>query len=168
MIRLLADYWTSSPTAFLLLAVALAGFVGVGLRLSVVDAQTHRLPNRLLLPCYPIAATLLAGAALVAGEPHRVFAMAGGSAVLWVAYLMLNLVPSSGLGFGDVKLAGLLGLFLGFGGWPLVGGGTAVAFVLGGLWSLLLVAVKRAGWRTSVPFGPFMIGGAAIALAALG
>ncbi|MBG6182830.1 leader peptidase (prepilin peptidase)/N-methyltransferase [Arthrobacter sp. CAN_A214] len=168
MISALADYRGDSPAAFLLLAAALAGFVAMGVRLSIIDARTHRLPNRMVLPCYPIAAVLLAGAALMAGEPHRVVSMAGGAAVLWVAYLALHLVPSAGLGFGDVKLGGLLGLYLGFGGWQLVVAGAAAGFVLGGLWSLLLVSGKRAGWHASVPFGPFLIGGAAIALAALG
>jgi leader peptidase (prepilin peptidase)/N-methyltransferase len=168
VISALADYWDTSPAALLLLASALAGFGVMGVRLGVLDARTHRLPDRLILPCYPVAAVLLSGAALTAGEPHRVVSMGGGAAVLWIAYLALHLVRPAGLGFGDVKLGGLLGLYLGFGGWPLVAGGTAVAVVSAGLWSLLLVSGGRAGWHTAVPLGPFMIGGAAIAFAALG
>ena len=168
MISALVDYRADSPVALLLLAAALAGFVAMGVRLSVIDARTHRLPNRMILPCYPIAALLLSGAALTAGEPHRVVSMAGGAAVLWIAYLALHLARPAGLGFGDVKLGGLLGLYLGFGGWPLVVAGTAVGLVLGGLWSLLLVSVRRAGWHTPVPVGPFLIGGAAVALVGLG
>jgi len=64
-----------------------------------------------------------------------------------------------------VKLAGVLGMHLGYvGWWPLLLG-TLLAFTLAGLTALVLVLSRRVGWRDSIPFGPFMIAGAAVALA---
>ena len=66
--------------------------------------------------------------------------LAGGAA-LWLFYFLLRALYPPGMGFGDVKLAGVLGMYLGFLGWPHVFAGTLAAFVLGGLWSLGLLAV---------------------------
>ncbi len=79
---------------------------------------------------------------------------------LFLFYLIAALVYPGGMGFGDVKLAGVLGLFLGFLGWgPLVVGAFA-AFLLGGLFALVLVALRRAGRKSGIPFGPWMLAGA--------
>jgi leader peptidase (prepilin peptidase)/N-methyltransferase len=59
-----------------------------------------------------------------------------------------------------VKLAGVLGLYLGFAGWTAVVAGTAGAFVLGGLWGVVLLATGRGTAKTAIPFGPFMLAGA--------
>jgi leader peptidase (prepilin peptidase)/N-methyltransferase len=71
------------------------------------------------------------------------------------------------MGFGDVKLAGVLGMYLGFLGWPHVFAGTFAAFLLGGLWSLALLVFRRGTLKSSIPFGPFMLAGAAAAMALL-
>ncbi len=167
MIAVLADYLGESPVAFALLCAALAGFLVLGWRLSVIDWRTHRLPNRLVLPSYPAALVLLGTAAGFAGDWHRIIGMLAGAAILWLGFGLLHLLQRGGLGFGDVKLAGLLGLYLGFAGWSEVWWGPFIAVVLGGLWSLALVATRRAGLRSSVAFGPFLIAGAAVALAVL-
>ncbi|MGW6004989.1 prepilin peptidase [Oerskovia enterophila] len=138
------------------------GFLtAVGSALAVVDVRTHRLPNALVLPSYPVLALLLGGASLLGpddGAPVR--ALAGGL-VLYGAYFLLALAPS-GLGFGDVKLAGLLGAYLGWFGWSELVVGASAAFLLGGLAAVVLLATRRAGRRTLIPFGPFMLTGSVL------
>jgi leader peptidase (prepilin peptidase)/N-methyltransferase len=68
------------------------------------------------------------------------------------------------MGFGDVKLAGVLGMYLGFLGWGHVMAGTFAAFVLGGLWSLGLLAARRGNLQSAIPFGPFMLAGTTAAM----
>jgi leader peptidase (prepilin peptidase)/N-methyltransferase len=168
MPAVLSSYWEQSPPGFAALAAALALFAVVGVRLSVIDIRTHRLPNRIIFPSYPAAAVLLGAAAALAGEWFRLASMAGGAAALWLAYFGVRTAYPAGMGFGDVKLAGLLGLYLGFAGWPFLVWGTFAAFLLGGLWGLGLVVSRRGTAASAIPFGPFMIGGAAVALGTLG
>lgn len=88
-----------------------------------------------------------------------------GGAILFGAYLMLHLAVPAGMGLGDVKLAAVLGLYLGFMSWSHLLMATVLAFILGAVWSALLLITRRATLRTSVAFGPFMLLGAAVALA---
>ena len=77
---------------------------------------------------------------------------------------MLFLISPNGMGFGDVKLALGLGAVLGWYGWGSVVLGTFAGFLFGGLYGLALVVARRAGRRTSIPFGPFLIAGAFVGL----
>lgn len=165
MTEILARYVSGGPAAAVALALALGALLVVGALLTVVDLRTHRLPNRIILPTYPVAAVLLGAGALLAGEPVRVLFMFSGAVLLWLAYFMLRIVYPAGMGFGDVKLAGLLGLYLGFAGWGYLLWGTFAAFCLGGLWGLVLIASRRGTLKSAIPFGPFMIGGAVLVLA---
>lgn len=139
-----------------------AGYLAlVGSALAVIDARTHRLPDALVLPSYPLLAALL-GLASVLGPDGGTFvrALAGGLG-LYGAYFLLALAPS-GLGFGDVKLAGLVGAVLAGGGWAELAVGASAAFFLGGAWAVVLLAAGRAGRRTAIPFGPFVLAGALV------
>ena len=82
-------------------------------------------------------------------------------------YFVLRLVYPPGMGFGDVKLAGVLGMYLGYLGWTHVFAGTFAAFLLGGLWSIVLLASRRGTLKSAIPFVPFMLAGAAAAMAVL-
>jgi len=86
--------------------------------------------------------------------------------VLYVLYLVLALVSpgGGGLGYGDVKLAGLLGLLLGWVGWGPVVVSVLAAFVMGGVVALVLLVVRRASRSSLIAFGPPMILGAWVAL----
>jgi leader peptidase (prepilin peptidase)/N-methyltransferase len=86
--------------------------------------------------------------------------------VLFVVYLVLALVSpgGGGLGYGDVKLAGLLGLLLGWLGWGSVILSVVAAFVIGGVIALILLLSGRASRSTHIAFGPSMILGAWVAL----
>ena len=154
---------SASGTAVWGAALALLAFLylaAISVALAVIDIERHRLPNVIVLPAYLVGAVLLVPAALLLGEPVRLLSALIGSAALLGFYLVLALVRPDGMGMGDVKLAGVLGLFLGWLGWaPLVIGGFA-AFVLGGVFGVVLMLVRRAGRRSRIPFGPWMLLGA--------
>lgn len=141
------------------------GFLGVlGVALSAIDIAVQRLPDRLTLPAYPVMIAAL-GAAAVFGHSGGalVRALLGGVALAAV-YLLLAVVRPGQLGAGDVKLAGLTGLALGWVGWPVLVFGAALGFVLSALVSLALMAARRLTMRSSISFGPFMLGGALLAI----
>ncbi|MCC3277179.1 MULTISPECIES: prepilin peptidase [unclassified Arthrobacter] len=166
----LADYWTApgGMHAGWLLGLALAWFTVLAVRLSAADIRTRRLPDALVLPSYPVAGALLAAAALAVGESGRIAGMLLGAAGLGAGFFVLRLLNPSGLGLGDVKLAGLLGLYLGFLGPGHVLAGTMAAFVFGGIWGLGLILSRRGTASSTLPFGPFMLLGAAAAMLAPG
>jgi leader peptidase (prepilin peptidase)/N-methyltransferase len=68
------------------------------------------------------------------------------------------------MGFGDVKLAGVLGLYLGFVGWSAVAVGMASGVLLGGVLGIALLASGRASRGSRIPFGPFMLAGALLGI----
>ena len=177
MIGRLGDLWLYTPLAFWLVLAACLYFVVMAVRLTVIDVRHHLLPNRIVFPSYAIAGILLLAAAAAAwaspvptaGEPNDILGMAAlrvvaGAAVLWVFYFVLRLVYPPGMVFGDVKLAGVLGMYLGYLSWGHLFAGTFLAFLLGGLWSLALLAARRGTLKSSIPFGPFMLAGAAAAM----
>ncbi|MGY1772581.1 prepilin peptidase [Blastococcus sp. SYSU D00813] len=146
-------------------AVALAWAAGAGLILAAVDLAVHRLPDRVLLPAAVAALTaLLVDAAATGSWPALARAVLAGAAAFAVAALA-GALSAGGLGFGDVKLLGLLGVLLGWAGWGVLLAGVFLGLLVGAGGSLLLVATRRAGWRTAVPFGPPLLAGAVLALA---
>ena len=144
--------------AFSLLAYLYLAAISVAL--ALIDIDTHRLPNRILLPAYGVSAVLLTAGALLAGEPGRLLGAAVGGAGLFGLYLLLAVVRPGAMGFGDVKLAGVLGIYLGWLGWGQLAVGAFGAFLLGGLFGVVLLLARRAGRTSSIPFGPWMLLGA--------
>ncbi|MBB4930927.1 leader peptidase (prepilin peptidase)/N-methyltransferase [Lipingzhangella halophila] len=140
---------------------AFAFFAIWGALLTVIDARVHRLPNRLVLTSYPVALVLLAAAALTMPDGTTRFTMALiGMAGLAVFYWVLWVIYPAGMGWGDVKMAGLLGLFLGWGSLGSVVSGTFLAFLFSATFGITLIVLRRATRKTAIPFGPFMIIGA--------
>lgn len=178
MIQRLAELWQGAPLAFWLVLVACAYFAVMAVRLTVIDVRHHLLPNRIVFPSYAIAGVLLLAAAGFADGTTRpsgsssfmsmlnlgIPRVLAGAAVLWLFYFVLRAVYPPGMGFGDVKLAGVLGMYLGFLGWGHVFAGTFLAFLLGGLWSIVILAARRGTLKSSIPFGPFMLAGTAAAM----
>lgn len=158
-------WWLSAPDpasrwGLTALIVAYLYFAGISVVLTLIDLDTHRLPNAIVLPSYLVGVVLLAiGSALTADWTALVRAGAG-MAVLYVFYFALRLVQRDGMGGGDVKLAGVIGLYLGYVGWEALVVGALAAFVLGGVFGVVLMLLRRAGRRTAIPFGPWMILGA--------
>lgn len=159
MVTRLMELWESSTPAFLLAAAALAYLLWLAVVLSIIDIRTHTLPNRYVLPAYPIAGGLLLAAALAAGSSHDALRALGGAAAMGALYWILWAIYPAGMGFGDVKLAGVLGLFLGFLGWTHVLLGLAAGFVVGGLWGVALIVSRRGTGKSAIPFGPAMLAG---------
>lgn len=147
--------WSWALPAFLYLAA-------IGLALALIDLDTHRLPDAIVLPSYPVAAALLVLASWGEGDWAALVRAAIGGAALWVLYFALAVAKPGGMGFGDVKLAGVLGLYLGWVGWGALVVGAFAAFLLGGIFSIGLLLSGRAGRGSGIPFGPWMIAGAAI------
>ncbi|MEV7087332.1 prepilin peptidase [Streptomyces sp. NPDC093085] len=136
----------------------------VALLLSLVDRNVHRLPDHLTLPLALAAAVLLGVAALVPGAGGSWTGALLGGLVLGGCYFVLFLINPRGMGFGDVKLALSLGVLLGWYGWAVLFLGAFAGLALGGLYGLGLVILRRAGRKSVMPFGPFMIAGALLGL----
>ncbi|MEU1126682.1 A24 family peptidase, partial [Streptomyces sp. NPDC005899] len=145
-------------------AVVWALLAPVAVLLAVIDRRVHRLPDRLTLPL-AVAATVLLGCAALLPEHGGSWdsALFGGVA-LGGFYFVLFLINPNGMGFGDVKLALALGVALGWYGWPVLCAGGFAGFLFGALYGVGLVLLRRAGRRTGIPFGPFMIAGAYVGL----
>lgn len=145
--------------AFLVLA-------GNAVLLTVIDLQHRLLPNRVLLPAVAAGAILLTGAAALSGNWAALLRSGLGAAALFSAFLVLALISPRSLGMGDVKLAGLIGLHLGWLGWPTLVVGALGGFAVQALVALVLLAGRRVGLRSELPFGPAMLLGAGLAIAA--
>ncbi|MET0422502.1 MAG: prepilin peptidase, partial [Actinoplanes sp.] len=135
----------------------------IAVALAAIDLDTMRLPNKIVLPSYVVALVLFAPAVL--DQRSWTAATRGliAAVVLYAFYLFLAVLPR-GMGFGDVKLAGLLGLYLGWLGWSSVLVGAFAGFLLGGLVGAVLMATHRAKRATRIPFGPYMLAGAFLAV----
>jgi leader peptidase (prepilin peptidase)/N-methyltransferase len=150
----LAQTW-AEVLAFALLALACALLV-------VVDLAAYRLPDAIVLPMYPVVFLMLTVAAATSGDWGRLGRAALAALILFAVYRVLALIDPSGLGPGDVKLAGLLGGFLGWLGWQQVLVGTLAAFLCSAAVALTLLATHRATRKSQFPFGPWMIAGTVI------
>lgn len=155
-LRLGADPWL----------VALVPVVPACVALAVVDWHTRLLPSRIVL-----AATTYAGVVAlllwpVTGDHRDLLRAAIGMVATWAVYALLWFVYPAGMGYGDVRLAALIGLVLGHVGWAELVVGVYTGFLVFGLPGLLLALLRwdRSLLRTAFPFGPFMLVGALLGL----
>jgi leader peptidase (prepilin peptidase) / N-methyltransferase len=133
-------------------------FAALSVALAVIDLRYRRLPDLLTLPAYPVGGLLLGVAALaVPGGLRHVAGALAGMAAAWLFFLLLVLIHPAGLGWGDVKLSGVIGLYLGWLGITAVAAGLFGAFVLAAVTGLALIAAGRATRKSQIPFGPFML-----------
>lgn len=144
--------------------VAFGFFSVLGVALAAIDVAVQRLPDPLTLPAYPILIGLLAAAAIVGHDVAGLVRALLGGLALAAAYLLLALIRPGQLGGGDVKLAGLAGMTMGWLGWPTLVAGTALAFVLSALVAVALLAARRVTLHSAICFGPFLFGGALLAM----
>jgi leader peptidase (prepilin peptidase)/N-methyltransferase len=145
------------------------GFLGaLGVALAAIDIGVQRLPDRLTLPAYPVLIMLLAVAALTGHDMTALGRALLGGLALAAGYLLLALARPGQLGGGDIKLAGLVGLVLGWLGWPALLSGAVLGFALSAVASLALLAARRVTMRSAISFGPFLLGGALLAILASG
>jgi leader peptidase (prepilin peptidase)/N-methyltransferase len=134
-------------------------FGALGVALALIDLDVRRLPDALVLPSYPVLALLLAGAAWWRGDWSALLRAALGAAALFAFYFAVAFIHPAGMGFGDVKLAGLVGGVLAWLSWPTLAIGAFAGFLLGAIVGVALIAAGHAGRKTVVPFGPFMVAG---------
>lgn len=158
---LLATQASTAPlAAFVLVSVAFLYLAAISIALGLIDLDTHKLPNAIVLPSYIVGIVLFSAASIVSGRADALLGAAIGMAAMFVGYLVMALVYPAGMGLGDVKLAGVLGLYLGWLGWGAVVVGAFAAFVLGGLYAVVLLVLRRVNRKSGIPFGPWMLLGA--------
>ena len=144
--------------AFLLLALTCTPLV-------VIDYDHHRLPNRLVAIFAVAGAVLLAAAAVHEHAWHHLLRAAEGGAAVFAVLFLLAFISPRGFGFGDVKIGGVLGAYLGWFGWGDVYYGIFAGFLLGALVAVGLLVSRRGSMKTAIPFGPTLILGPLLVLA---
>jgi leader peptidase (prepilin peptidase)/N-methyltransferase len=159
--RLLAIDLPWALPAYLYLAAA-------GIALAMIDVEVRRLPNRIVLPSYAIIGALLTVAAVGEHDWWPLARAAIGAAALFTFYFTIVFAYPAGMGWGDVKLAGVLGALMGYLSWPALIVATFGAFLLGAVVGVTLIVASHGGRKTVIPFGPFMIGAALVTVFATG
>lgn len=139
-------------------------FVTVLVALSAIDLRHRRLPNAILGPATILGAVLVAVAVVADGEWGRGLDALIGVVAYGLPMLGLGLAFPKGMGGGDIKLAGYLGLHLGYLGLLHVLLGAFLGFISGGVIGVVLLLAGRKGRKDPIPFGPHMALGALVAL----
>src|ERR1700754_2278331 len=148
--------WSWELPAYLYLAA-------IAIALAAIDLDVLRLPDRIVLPSYLVALVLLTPAVIAEHSWAAATRGAIGAVLLFAFFFVLAVLPR-GMGLGDVKLAGLLGLYLGWLGWSSMVIGAFAGFLIGGVIGVLLLVMRRAGRKSRIPFGPAMLAGAFLAV----
>ncbi|MCU7725267.1 prepilin peptidase [Actinoplanes sp. KI2] len=135
----------------------------VAVALAAIDLDVMRLPDKIVLPSYAIAPILLLPAVIAEHNWHAAVRGLAAAGLLYAGYWILAVLPK-GMGGGDVKLAPLLGLYLGWLGWSSVVVGAFAGFLLGGVVGVALMTARAATRKSRIPFGPFMLAGVFLAV----
>ena len=138
-----------------------AYLVPVGVALSVVDWRTRLLPTWVIAPSYGVVVVLAVVAAWIGGDWDDLVRAGAGWLVAGGLFFLMWVIYPAGMGYGDVRLSGLLGIALGFLGWGELMVGLFASSLLGGLGGGLL-SMLRIVDRKAYPFGPFMLLGAVV------
>jgi leader peptidase (prepilin peptidase)/N-methyltransferase len=147
------DSW--ALPAFLLLTAAL-------IAISAIDLEHFIIPNRIVYPVGIASVILLAGAAALEHSWSPFGRALLGAIGAFLFFFVLHIVAPGGMGFGDVRLSAVLGLFLGWLGGMYVFGGLFTGFLLGAVIGSVLIAIGRRGRKQHIPFGPFLAAGTMI------
>ncbi len=132
---------------------AYLAFAAAAVALALIDLDVHRLPNAIVLPAYPVLAVLLA----LDADLSSLVRTGLGAALLFGFFFLVAVAAPGAMGFGDVKLAGVVGGVTAYLSWGAFLTSAFGGFLLGALVGVLLMVGGRAGRRTAVPFGPFML-----------
>lgn len=145
--------------------VALAAYAVLALSLvamSAVDLERFIIPNRILYPTAAVVVPLLVIASAVDHRWGSLWRAALAAAIAFVAFLAVHLAVPHGMGFGDVRLSGLLGFATGWLGLGHAFVGFFAGFVLGAVVGIGVMVAGRGGRKTRIPFGPFLAAGAMV------
>lgn len=132
--------------------------------ISVIDLERQMIPNHIVYPTIALSLPLLGLASLVKGELAPLESALEGAGIAFGLLLVVHLVSPEGMGFGDVRLAFILGLFLGWLSLGHVAIGLFLGFALGAVIGIGLMLFGRRNRKDNVSFGPFLAGGAALAV----
>lgn len=133
--------------------------VPVLVALALVDWHTRLLPTWLIARTYVLLLTLVAAAWLLTRDTDDLVRAGWGWLIFGSLYFVLWFIHPRGLGYGDVRLSGILGIALGYLGWGELVAGLYGGFLLGGALGGVL-ALAGVVDRKGSPFGPFMVLGA--------
>lgn len=136
----------------------------VAVALAAIDLDVQRLPDRIVLPSYVVAGVLLLVAAAGNGSWDDATRAVIGMVVMFGLYYAIAWLANGGMGFGDVKAAGLLGLYLGWVSWAALALGAFAGFLIGGLFGAAVLVRRRGDRRTAIAYGPHLFAGAFLAL----
>jgi leader peptidase (prepilin peptidase) / N-methyltransferase len=129
-----------------------------------IDLQTQRLPREITYTGIALGGVALSVAAIVIDEPERIWMMALGAVIALAAMWLIYTVSKGGMGDGDVRLAPLLGMYLGWLNPGIVLPGLFFGFIAGAVVGVTMMVIDRAGRRTALPFGPFLAVGTIVAI----
>ncbi len=149
--------WHPFPDVVPLLLLAIGGAF-----LILIDVREHRLPNAIIFPGYAVVAAWWLGSALATGRWADLLTAVLGGVTTFVGFVILAVLARGMLGYGDVKLAGLIGLTLGWFGWVTLARGLVFAILLHGIHGLVVLIITR-DRKAEIPMGPALIVGAAAA-----
>lgn len=142
------------------LAMGLAYLAVITVALVAIDLEHRRLPDALTLPAYPVLAVAIAVHAGMEHEWWIVVRALIGAAIVGGVYFALWFAYPKGMGFGDVKAAGMLGLALGAVGWGAVAVGAIAGPLIGGVAGVAVMIRTRRTRGVAIPYGPWLIAGA--------
>ena len=148
------------------LTLALPAYVylgTVGLLLAMLDFEVRRLPDSIVLPSYVITLLILMPAGAASGDWGPAQRALGGLAAFITMFFALAVAYPHAVGFGDVKLGGLLGIHLAWLGWATLLIGVLGSFVLVGFGGVMLGSSRR-GAAASIPFAPCLVMASVLAL----
>jgi len=153
--------WRIRPSSDLIAYLPLLWVLVV---LSFIDLEHKLLPNRIVVPSFVSGVALLAiAAAFGPGIGPWVRALLGAAAA-FATFFILALISPRGMGMGDVKLSAVLGLALTYLGWPRLLVGFFISFAAGAVGGIAMIAARRAGMKSEVPFGPYLALGTIVAV----
>ena len=131
---------------------------------SLIDITTHRLTRSVTMRAAFIGGPLLSIAAIANNHPGKIGVMALSFTATLLTFMTLSLASRRGIGAGDVRLAAVLAMFLGYLGAQYVFQGLALGFIIGGVVALLLLITRKATRNTRIAFGPYICIGAMVVL----
>ena len=148
-------------------AVVYAAFFWTLVVLAAIDLEHKLLPNRVVYPAFVVGWAGLALGALLDGSPERLLDAAIGALTFGGLLFLVAFIYPAGMGGGDVKLAFVLGTFLGYvGGIGVTLVGMFLAFLLGGIIGVVVMVATGGNRKYQLPFGPFLASGTIIAIVA--
>jgi len=155
-----AGLWAGAGVEFprLYVAIVAGTFLGILLALALIDLRHRILPNAIVYPSSVLFAVLVVAGALT-HQPLSPVHAAVGAVAFGLPFLVIALASRAGMGIGDAKLAGFIGLVLGSLCLRYVGVAAALGVLAGGLASATALVAGRSR-KSTIPFGPWLALGA--------